>query len=502
MIFFSDIYKFKYISSKLIKRVNLKNISSIIDSNMNDLVSDLKLLIRQPSVSAKKIGLLECSHLVKKLMDKAGIQTELLYLQEKNTNYKNNNLKIDSKVDNTCSIPPLIYGEVKSKRNPNGKTLLFYNHYDVQPEDPIELWENREPFSGKVNGNYIYGRGSSDDKGELITRIKAVEYLLKSSGDVPCNIKFIVEGEEEIGSPNLEGFLIQHKEKLKCDGVIWEFGYIDEKERPIIMLGLKGILYVELIAKGGPSRDVHSSLATLIENSAWILVDALKSLRDSDGKILIKNWYKEVRDFSEEELEILDKEPFDEKIFKREYGINKFLNNVKDIEAKKFYQGMPTCNISSLIAGYLGKGSKTIIPNKAIAKLDFRLVPNMDPLMQFKRLCDHMQDQGFNKKLLEIKLLQKEWPARTTPVDHPFIKVVEESATSIFGSTIKSISSAATGPMYYFINILDAPCVCIGSSYKYGKSHSPNEFARLDLLNKTTKWISTIIKNFGNTKIK
>ncbi len=468
---------------------------------MNDLVSDLQLLIRQPSVSAKNNGVLECSHLVKKIMEKAGIKTELLFPQPKNGSFKDNNFTIDPEIDRDDFLPPLIYGEVQSKGNPQGKTLLFYNHYDVQPEDPIELWENNEAFSGKVSGNYIYGRGSSDDKGELITRIKAVEYLLKSSGDVPCNIKFIVEGEEEIGSPNLERFLIQNKEKLKCDGVIWEFGYIDEKERPIIMLGLKGILYVELIAKGGPSRDVHSSLATLIENPAWLLVDALKTLRDIDGKILIKNWYKEVRDFSEEELKILDKEPFDEEICKKEYGISKFLNNVKDIEAKKFYEGMPTCNISSLISGYLGKGSKTIIPNKAIAKLDFRLVPNMDPLIQFRRLCDHMRDQGFNKNILEIKLLQKEWPARTTPVDHPFVKVVEESATTIFGSTIKSISSAATGPMYYFIDILEAPCVCIGSSYKYGKSHSPNEFARIDLLNKTTKWISTIIKNFGNTKI-
>ena len=468
---------------------------------MNDLISDLQLLIRQPSVSAKNNGMIECSHLVKKIMENAGIKTELLFPPLKNESCKDNNFDTVNETNKPHFIPPIVYGEVKSKKNPQGKTILFYNHYDVQPEDPIELWENNEAFSGKVKGNYIYGRGSSDDKGELITRIKAVEYFLKSSGDVPCNIKFIVEGEEEIGSPNLERFLIQNKEKLDCDGVIWEFGYIDEKERPIIMLGLKGILYVELISTGGPSRDVHSSLATLIENPAWILVDALKTLRDINGKILIKNWYKEVREFSHEELNILDKEPFDEEIFKKEYGISKFLNNVKGIEAKKFYEGMPTCNISSLISGYVGEGSKTIIPNKAIAKLDFRLVPHMDPVNQFKRLCDHMKDHGFDKDLLKIKLLQKEWPARTTPVDHPFIKVVEESATAIFGSTIKSISSAATGPMYYFIDILNVPCVCIGSSYKYGKSHSPNEFARLDLLNKTTKWISKIMENFGKRKL-
>ena len=122
----------------------------------------------------------------------------------------------------------------------------------------------------------------------------------------------------------------------------------------------------------------------------------------------------------------------------------------------------------------------------------------MDPIVQFQRLCDHFRKHGFTEDLLEINLLQKEWPARTTPVDSPFIKVIEESATEIFGSTIKSISSAATGPMHYFLDLLDLPCVCIGSSYKYGKSHSPNEFARLDLLNKTTKCISKIIEKFGS----
>jgi len=465
---------------------------------MNDLVTDLQMLIRQPSVSAKKNGVFECANLVKKVMEKAGIRTELLYLNNEVTNYKNKNLKNESLIDRFDYIPPLIYGEVKSKKNPDGKTLLFYNHYDVQPEDPIELWENQEPFSGRIKGNYIYGRGASDDKGELITRIKAIEYILKSYDDVPCNVKFIIEGEEEIGSPNLEQFIFQYREKLKCDGVIWEFGYIDEEERPIIMLGVKGILYVELITKGGPSREVHSSLAPLIENPAWILIDALSTLRDKNGRILIKDWYKEVRDFSSEELNILDKEPFNEEIFKNEYGIKRFLNNLQGINVKKFYEGTPTCNITSIMSGYSGEGSKTIIPYNAIAKLDFRLVPDMNPFVQFKRLCDHFENYGFTKESFEIKLLQKEWPARTKPVDSPFIKVIEESAITIFGSVIKSISSAATGPMYYFLHLLDAPCVCIGSSYKYGKSHSPNEFARLDLLNKTTKCISTIVEKLGN----
>ena len=167
---------------------------------MRGLISDLQTLIRQPSVSAKKQGLNECARLVSRIMVKAGIKSEVL-----NLDYYDGNQKKEA--------APIVYGEVRSKANPNAKTILFYHHYDVQPEEPVEFWE-ADPFSGKVEGNYIYGRGSSDDKGELITRIKAVEYFLKKTGDVPCNIKFIVEGEEEIGSVNIEKYLSKYRQKL------------------------------------------------------------------------------------------------------------------------------------------------------------------------------------------------------------------------------------------------------------------------------------------------
>ena len=185
-----------------------------------------------------------------------------------------------------------------------------------------------------MDGNYIYGRGSADDKGELITRIKAVEYFLKKTGDVPCNIKFIVEGEEEIGSVNIEKYLSKYRQKLAADGVIWEFGYVDEKNTPIISLGMKGLLYVELIARG-PSRDVHSSLAVLIENPAWRLVQALNTIRSTNGKILIKDRYKEVMEFTSEELDLVFRDPFDEQEFKRQYAVRKFVNDVRGIQARK-----------------------------------------------------------------------------------------------------------------------------------------------------------------------
>jgi acetylornithine deacetylase/succinyl-diaminopimelate desuccinylase-like protein len=455
-------------------------INTTVDSEMKGLVSDLQTLIRQPSVSARRVGVLECANLVAHIMLKSGINSEVLYLDD---------LKNDKK-----DVPPIVYGEVKSKANPNGRTILFYNHYDVQPEEPLELWKT-DPFSGKVEGNYIFGRGSSDDKGELITRIKAVEYFLKKTGDVPCNVKFIVEGEEEIGSLHVEKYLTKYRHKLTCDGVIWEFGYIDERDRPIISLGMKGLLYVELLSKG-PSRDAHSSLAVLIENPAWHLVRALNTMRDKNGKILIGGWYKDVREFTPEELSLIANEPFDEEEFKKEYGIDKFVNNATGIEARKAFVGMSTCNIAGLLSGYTGEGAKTILPSEAKVKIDFRLVPDMIPEKQFELVKNHLKEKGFEDHI-DIKLIHGEAAVRM-PSNHSFVKQVEESAKETFGSAIISISSAGTGPMHSFAKVLGAPCVSIGSTYIYAKIHSPNEFARIDLLNKTTKCIGAILEKFAS----
>src|SRR6478672_8534315 len=376
-------------------RYMITKVNCAIDSNMQDIVLDLQTLIRQPSSASNKQNLFRCAHLVAATMTKANIKTELIYLNDQGQD----------------DIPPIVFGEVKSRSNPLGKTILFYNHYDVQPEGPVDLWNNVNPFSGDVDGNYIFGRGSADDKGELITRIKAVEYYLKKTGDVPCNIKFIIEGEEEIGSVHIEDYLVTYMQKLECDVVIWEFGYIDANDTPIISLGMKGLLYVELTAKG-PCRDAHSSLAVLIENPAWKLVRALNSLRDDRGKILIKDWYREVKEFTPEEIYLISNEPFNEQEFKKEYGINKFVNDLTGVEAIKAYVGMPTCNIAGLISGYTNEGAKTVLPAFATAKIDFRLVPSMDPEKQFERLKNHLIENGFNDDGIEAKIIHGEAAAR------------------------------------------------------------------------------------------
>ncbi len=441
-----------------------------VDNNMKGLISDLQTLIRQPSVSAKNEGLEECARLVAKIMRNSGIRSELLYLRK--------------------GVPPVVYGEVKSKQNPK-KTLLFYNHYDVQPAEPFDLWKDK-PFSGKIIGNKIFGRGSADDKGELITRIKAVESYLKTEGDIPCNVKFLVEGEEEIGSMHVERYLKKYKKKFSCDGVIWEFGYVDAKDRPIISLGMKGLLYVELSVTES-IRDAHSSLAVLIENPAWRLLEALKTLRDVNGKILIKDWYKEVDGFTKEELRLIQTEPFDEKEFKKEYGIKRFVANKTGIAARKALVGEPTCNIAGFVSGYTGPGAKTVLPAQALVKIDFRLVPKMDPLKQLARLKQHLKSNGFGD--IKVNMIHGEAASKTKILD-PFVSKVKEAANESFGKSIVSVSSAGTGPMYSFAKVLSAPCISIGSTYIFSRIHSPNEFARIDLLNKTTKCICRIMSKF------
>jgi acetylornithine deacetylase/succinyl-diaminopimelate desuccinylase-like protein len=462
-------------------------IGTTIDSGMDSLILDLQRLIRQPSVSAKKQGITECASLVADIMDRAGIHSQILHLDHD---------ICDGRHDDDSNANPIVYGEAKSKANPNGKTILFYNHYDVQPEDPIELWD-KDPFSGKVEGNYIFGRGASDDKGELITRIKAVEYFLKMTGDVPCNVKFIVEGEEEIGSKNISQYLTQYKDMFACDGIIWEFGYVDEKDIPIISLGMKGLLYVELVAKG-PSRDAHSSLAVLIENPAWHLIRALNSMRDSAGRILVKDWYNEVRDFSAQDISLIEQEPFNEESFKKEYSIEKFVDNISGAETRKALAGNPTCNIAGILSGYIGEGAKTVLPAEAIAKLDFRLVPDMVPEKQLERIKKHLKENGFKENEIAVKFIHGEAAARVSATD-PFVNIVQEAAKEIFGSVITSVSSAGTGPMHSFIEILKSPCVSVGSTYVYAKIHSPNEFARVDLLNNATKCICNIMEKFVNS---
>ncbi len=457
----------------------MRSISNLHKPEIDALIFDLKSLIQIPSISVKNQRLEECAKLVRDIMRKANIKSELLY-------FNKNNIE---------SPPPLVYGEITSKSSPNGRTILFYNHYDVQPIEPLDRWE-RHPFSGDIIDNKIFGRGSADDKGELMARIKAVESIVRVTGDVPCNIKFIVEGEEEIGSPHLGSYLKMLGHKVKCDGIIWEFGYVDTQLRPIVNLGMKGLLYVELTACG-PSTDIHSSLAPIVSNPAWTIVKALSTIWDEKtGTVTVKDWYRDFRSLDADELRFTTIQPvFDEMEFKTKYRLARLAPWLRRNESRRMLAERPTCNISGIVSGYSGKGAKTVLPSTARAVIDLRLVPDMTPKSQFNRLKTHLSRAGFTD--ISVKFVHGLAPSRTKFTD-PFVKTVISSGRVIFGSNpIINLSSAGSGPMSLLVQSTKAPCVAIGCSDIFSNIHSFNEFAKIELLYLGTKLISEIINRFA-----
>ena len=450
--------------------MSLQKVYEYIDGHSEEFVQDLVRLVKQPSVSAKGEGIEECAKLVEELMAKMGFSTKIL--KGRNGN-------------------PVVYGEKLSQKS--SKTLLFYNHYDVQPPEPLEEWKY-EPFSGTIADGKIYGRGASDNKGNIVSRLKAVQAFLETTGDVPVNIKFFIEGEEETGSPNLEPVIKKFKKLLSADAAIWEFGGTDRRGRPHLYLGLKGVLSVELKAKGAV-KDVHSANAPLIPNPAWRLVWALNCLKDGEEKILIEKFYEHVSPPSLEEIECLKTIPFEEKETKKELGIKRFLRGKSGLEALKTLLYEPTCTINGLLSGYTGKGSKTVLPCEAMAKLDFRLVPNQSSEEIFKKLTKHLKRHGFGD--LEIIKHGATEPTKT-PISDPFVKLVAETAEKVYGkNAVIYPLSAGSGPMHLFRNFLRIPVVSVGCSHPEANAHAPNENLKIESFVRGTKFIATLISDFA-----
>jgi acetylornithine deacetylase/succinyl-diaminopimelate desuccinylase-like protein len=442
-------------------------LTDYIERHRDNAIQELIRFASQPSVSARGEGIEECAQLAKEMLERRSISARILKRENAN---------------------PLVYGEIKSKRNPS-KTIIFYNHYDVQPPEPLELWES-PPFKPSLRNGKLYGRGVSDDKGELVSRINATEALLQTEGDVPCNLRFVFEGEEEIGSTHLHEYLQEYPELTQADAVLWEFGGVNAKDTPEIILGVKGILYVELTAHGA-NRDAHSSIGAIVQNPAWRLVWALNTLKDSSGKILIPGWYDDVRPFGNEEEKLLDAEFFDEEAYKKDLGIDTFMNGMTGLELKKAKEGAPTCTICGLYSGYTGKGSKTVLPSTAMAKIDFRLVPEQGPEDLTAKLQQHLEKTGFSD--ISVTYSEGEPAARTDPKQE-IVRAAATAAKQVYGTEpVIVVSSAATGPMHLF----KPPKIAIGCAYPFVRQHSPNEHLRIDLFAKGTRWVAETISNFA-----
>lgn len=442
-----------------------------VDKNLESSIRTLKDLCSISSVSAQNEGIEESVTLITQIMENAGISSKILKINNAN---------------------PLIYGEYKPESYK--KTIIFYNHYDVQPADPLELWESH-PFEPEVRDGKLFARGVADNKGNIIARIKAVESILKTKGELPVAVKFIFEGEEEVGGVSLPKYVDKYSELFKADMGVWESGDRHETGRPTIKLGYKGIAYYDVLVKG-PDKDVHSGRAGLIPNPIWRLIKFLSSLRDENGRILIDGFYDDMNQIQKEDIELLEKIPFDDGLILKKYGLKEFEGKSSGIDAIKSLYLKPTCNIDGIYYGYEGASSKTIVPSKAHAKLDFRFLPGQKPENLLENLNKHVQKYGFSDVELNY---QYGYEAAKTEASSFATEIIASATRKTYGlDPLIYPLSIGSSPMYNFINKLNIPAVSVGVEYWGSLVHAPNENIRLEDFKLGIKNIINIIDELSN----
>jgi acetylornithine deacetylase/succinyl-diaminopimelate desuccinylase-like protein len=452
----------------------MQDIYDYIDQHADEFVRRLQTLCRQPSIAAQGQGMAETADMVLELLRQAGAQPQLVPT---------------GGLSPTGGFP-VVFGAIPGR---TARTLSFYDHYDVQPPEPLELWHS-EPFGAEIRDGRIWARGVADNKGNLMARLCAVQAWQEVRGELPLNVKFIVEGEEEIGSPNLPAFAASHGDLLAADGCIWEAGYKDTQGRPEIYLGVKGILYVQLSVSTA-NADLHSSWAAVVPNPVWRLAWALNSLKDQDERILIPGFYDAVREPTPEEIQALERMDFDEEGQRRLMGLEGFLGGLSGTPLLIKYLFQPTCNVCGVSGGYEGPGSKTVLPNRAFLKMDFRLVPDQDPGVILQQLRAHLDAQGFED--IEIEVLGPEHPART-PLDDPLVEVVVSTARQVYGvEPVVYPLTAGTGPMYEICQKFGIPSVSTGVGNAESHTHAPNENVVIADFIQGIKHIALIIKEYA-----
>lgn len=431
----------------------MQDILEYIDEHWREAVEDLKSLCRQPSISAQGVGMGETVDLVSRVLGEYEVAVKVL--------------------PSPGGGHPFIYGEVQGELP---LTLLFYNHYDVQPPEPLELWSS-PPFEPTEDEGNIRARGVSDNKGDIVARLLALRAFLRTRGRPPVTVKWIIEGEEEIGSPNIAAFVEQNRGLLRADACIWECGGVNWRDEPIISLGLKGMLYVELEARGA-SQDVHSSMATVVPNPAWRLVWALASLKDMEENILIDGFGDSVVAPGRREIEVVERMPVDVEETRESLGLGSLVRGVAGPDYNRRHVFAPTCNICGLESGYTGPGLKTVLPHVARAKLDFRLVPNQRPDEVLAKLRKHLDSHGFGDVRADL-VVDGANPARTS-LESPFVEVVAEATREVYGMEPVIVPSmAGSGPMYSFTETLGLPTALIGVMYPGSSPHAPDEHIRI-----------------------
>lgn len=383
---------------------------------------------------------------------------------------------------------PVIFAEFNGNSD---KTVLFYNHYDTQPAEPLDQWDS-DPFEPTVKDDTIFVRGASDDKGELLFRLVLLQYY-QNHGGLPVNVKFYVEGEEEIGSSHVIKYTQAHKDQLQADAVIWEGGAKNASGKLSINGGLRGISCVEL-SVATANADLHSSKASYAESAPWRLTKALASLRDDNsGKILIDGIYDDVDQLSPEEKKLIDALDFDAEQVKKAEGLTRPLLTDHPKEA---LANEPTITIEGITSGYQQEGVKTIVPRFASAKLDFRLAPNQDPTRIPDLVRQQLAKNGFGD--IKVKYVVGQ-PGYRSDVNHPFVKLVNQQAAQVYGADGYQYipNTFGAGPAYAFGRLLKLPVLSFGIGNANSHVHGANENIRLGDATQAVELLDHVLKSFG-----
>lgn len=454
------------------KRPEIEKVWQYIDAHREEYLELLKRFCSQPSVSAQNIGIREMAELVRETVSGLG-GSGRLYETEGN---------------------PIVFGELDYGRK---RTLMLYNHYDVVPPEPYEQWET-PPFEPTVIGDRIVARGVADNKGSLLSRYCAVDAYQKVHGSLPINIKFMAEGEEEIGSVHLGDFVRSHMDLVKSDAIIWEGGSKDINHGPLqVALGVKGVTCFELRCRC-IQGDMHSMNAAIVPNAAWRLIWALATMKNERNEITIDNFFDDIPETTEEELAFLRGFAYNEKDMLAAIGKEQFINGLTGMELKKQLFLAPTMTIQGIQAGYTGEGAKTVLPAYAFCKVDIRTVMGQTPERVLQLVREHLDCRGFSD--IELVPGHSMIPFRGSP-ENPLVKAVVQNVEDVYGMPPAiHPNMAGSNGMGFLCGLTGTPAVCYGVFNDDSHCHAPNEYIFLEDFFNGIKLSAAVFHDFAEVE--
>lgn len=449
--------------------IKTKFFNAYIKKNRSFFIKELSDFIKIESIASNKNQVEKAVNFLSYKLKKIGFRIQIIKIKKSN---------------------PFIIGEIGEGK----KTILIYDHYDVMSAGNLNEWTT-PPFTLTQKNDVLYGRGLADNKGHLMLRLQAIDTILKNRKKLPIKIKFVIEGEEEIGSPHIHKFSDKYSSFLKdADLCLWESGDVDERGRPNMFLGMKGIAYFLLSCQIG-KNDLHSGYATLVESAAWRLVQALNTLRDKNGKVLIKNLIKKIKKPDNYIKKLIKENPVQINQLLASLGKDNLLSQKtkeEEVLLDHFY-GI-SCNICGIWSGSINEEIKTILPNKAFAKIDFRLVEKIDSKKVKKYLISHLRKQGFND--INVKEIINEPVAVTNHNNKNFKKAISIIEQSYGKKVIITPYAKGSGPMYYIASKFKVPSIQLGAQMLNSNIHGPNENIKVDNYFKALQATIDLIVNF------